>query len=159
MFEVIVNTIKGTPVAHIRCTSDTCKLGKSKSNLVVLHGMKIAKEHAIIELAKDGVYVIDISNSRTGIIVNDVKIEKSGPLSFADEIQIGGYIIKIKPPLSMINKSTESNGLINEQSTSSNSDLSNPELVPTTSDHLNTDSLHELNDKKTISSELLDSKK
>ncbi|MBV1908679.1 MAG: Flp pilus assembly complex ATPase component TadA [Kangiellaceae bacterium] len=108
MFEVKVRTQKGTEVAHLRCTSDNCGLGKSKSNLVVLHGIKIAQEHAVLKLVENGIFIRDISNSRTGVAVNGKKIEESGPLTEDDTVQIGGYIIQITPPKSQQHKISES---------------------------------------------------
>ena len=98
MFEVKVRTQKGTQVAHLRCTSDVCKMGKSKSNLVVLHGMKIAPDHALLKLRSDGVHIEDISSSRTGVVVNGDKVKTAGPVKNSDKIEIGGYVIQIVPP-------------------------------------------------------------
>lgn len=105
MFEVNVRTQKGTNVANVRCSSEHCRLGKSKSNLIVLHGIKISQEHAILELMDDGVYIQDISNSRTGVSLNGDKVKNAGPLTLNDTINIGGYVIQVKPPTSQINRS------------------------------------------------------
>ena len=106
MFEINVRTQKGTQVARLRCTSDVCKLGKSKNNLVVLHGMKIAPEHAVLTLNEDGVHIEDVSNSRTGVVVNGTKTKNLGPLSTEDNIEIGGYVIRVKPPKGLSRNNT-----------------------------------------------------
>ncbi|MGX5173450.1 ATPase, T2SS/T4P/T4SS family [Aliikangiella sp. IMCC44653] len=96
MFEIILSTKKGTNVGTVRCATEFCKLGKAKSNLVVLHGMKVAAEHALIKIEESGLFVEDISNTSMGVVVNGDKVKHAGPLKESDKIVIGGYLIQVK---------------------------------------------------------------
>jgi len=94
MYEINVTTKKGTKVAKARVSEDSCTLGKSKDNLVVLHGWKIGKVHARIYSENDGIYIED-NESKLGTIVNDNVVKKYGPLNRKDLISIGDYNIRI----------------------------------------------------------------
>ncbi|WP_105199897.1 ATPase, T2SS/T4P/T4SS family [Pseudoalteromonas sp. T1lg10] len=94
MFEVIVNTAKGTKVGTIKCNETTCVIGKDKRHPVVLHGFKVSREHAKLYLRDDGIYLEDRA-SRTGTLVNGKSVESAGPLHVDDVIEIGGYHLSV----------------------------------------------------------------
>tara|TARA_R110002072_G_scaffold172728_5_gene327110 strand:- start:54575 stop:56266 length:1692 start_codon:yes stop_codon:yes gene_type:complete len=95
MFEVAVKTKKGTHVSRVTCSENECSIGKSKDNLVVLSGWKIGKTHAKLELNSDGLYIAD-NGSKVGTLVNNINIDKFGPLSNEDLISLGDYCITVK---------------------------------------------------------------
>ncbi|MCQ8876780.1 ATPase, T2SS/T4P/T4SS family [Pseudoalteromonas shioyasakiensis] len=95
MFDVIVQTAKGTPVNRIKCNEKTCVIGKDKHHKVSLHGFKVSKEHAKLYLNDEGIFLEDRA-SRTGTQVNGNKVESAGPLTETDLIEIGGYHIRVE---------------------------------------------------------------
>lgn len=95
MFDVIVNTAKGTAVNRIKCNEKTCVIGKDKQYKVNLHGFKVSKEHAKLYLNDDGIFLEDRA-SLTGTKVNGKKIDSAGPLAPTDVIEIGGYHIQVE---------------------------------------------------------------
>lgn len=95
MFQVNVKTNKGTKVADLICSAETCNIGKDSNCFVVLHGWKVAKEHAQIYWSDNGIYVKDLG-SKTGTQVNGTNVEAYGPLTEDDEISIHAYRIRVK---------------------------------------------------------------
>ena len=80
MLNISVTTPKGN-TSPIECTIDSCSIGKSDENLIVLQGWTVAKKHAAIQRKPDGVYVEDLGSS-SGTEVNGQKISrKSGGVS------------------------------------------------------------------------------
>lgn len=95
MFEINVSTRKGRGVQRIHCADERCRIGRDKDNLVVLQGWKVAGIHAWLSLKPEGVYISD-NKTRTGLIVNESKVEEYGPLQDKDLIIIGDYCIQIR---------------------------------------------------------------
>jgi pilus assembly protein CpaF len=93
MFQVTVETNKGTRVADIFCSDETCVIGKGPENLVSLHGWNVDRHHAELCLKADGVHVRDLSR-RSGIRVNGQKLQAYGPLTERDVIAIHDYRIR-----------------------------------------------------------------
>ena len=94
MFDVIVITDKGTNVNRIRCTLKQCTIGKSRDNLVVIRGWRVAAVHCKIELTDKGLYVEDVSDGN-GITVNGNTVPFYGPIRSSDVISIGNYDFRI----------------------------------------------------------------
>tara|TARA_R110001592_G_C13189889_1_gene752295 strand:+ start:7083 stop:8774 length:1692 start_codon:yes stop_codon:yes gene_type:complete len=95
MFEVAVKTKKGTKVSRVTCSEAQCSIGKSKDNLIVLSGWKVGKKHAMLELNIDGVYIAD-NGSKAGTLVNNINVDRFGPLSTKDLISLGDYCLTVK---------------------------------------------------------------
>jgi pilus assembly protein CpaF len=93
MLKIAVTTPKGQR-SEIECTIDSCSIGKSDDNLIVLQGWTVAKKHAQIRRKPDGVYVEDLGSS-SGTEVNGKKIEQHGPLKSGDSIAIAGYSLAV----------------------------------------------------------------
>ena len=93
MLKIAVTTPKGQR-SEIECTIDSCSIGKSDDNLIVLQGWTVAKKHAQIRRKPDGVYVEDLGSS-SGTEVNGKKIEQHGPLKPGDSIAIAGYSLAV----------------------------------------------------------------
>ena len=94
MFDVIVITDKGTNVNRIRCTLKQCTIGKSRDNLVVIRGWRVAAVHCKIELTDKGLYVEDVSDGN-GITVNGNSVPFYGPIRSSDVISVGNYDFRL----------------------------------------------------------------
>ncbi len=93
MLRIAVTTPKGQ-TSEIECTIDTCSIGKSDENLIVLQGWTVAKKHAVVQRKPDGVYVEDLGSS-SGTEINGSKITRHGPLKPGDKIAIAGYTLEV----------------------------------------------------------------
>ena len=93
MLRIAVTTPKGQ-TSEIECTIDSCSIGKSDENLIVLQGWTVAKKHATVQRKPDGVYVEDLGSS-SGTEVNGSKITRHGPLKPGDRIVIAGYSLEV----------------------------------------------------------------
>ena len=95
MFDITIQTTKGTFVAKQNCADDECVLGKSDETISPLHGWRVAKQHAHIYRESGELFIKDLQ-TRHGTYVNGTKIETYGPLSLADSIEIHGYSISVE---------------------------------------------------------------
>ncbi len=68
-------------------------VGRSKVCDIFLTNSTVSRSHAVIALRKDGFYVFD-TESKSGIQVNDKKIEKSVKLNHGDIVAFGTAIMK-----------------------------------------------------------------
>ena len=68
-------------------------VGRSKFCDVVFSNSTVSRSHAVVALRKDGFYVFD-TESKTGVHVNQQKIEKQAKLSDGDIIAFGTAIMK-----------------------------------------------------------------
>ena len=93
MLRIAVTTPKGQ-TSEIECTIDSCSIGKSDENLILLQGWAVAKKHATVQRKPDGVYVEDLGSS-SGTEVNGSKISRHGPLKSGDKIAIAGYKLEV----------------------------------------------------------------
>jgi len=94
MLNISVTTPKGN-TSPIECTIDSCSIGKSDENLIVLQGWTVAKKHAAIQRKPEGVYIEDLGSS-SGTEVNGKKISgRHGPLLPGDKIAIAGYTLEV----------------------------------------------------------------
>ncbi len=97
MYQVQVMTAKGTVIANEMVSQDTCGIGKTSDNHIILHGWQVSQRHACLRLEGVEVYVEDLGSS-SGTRVNGNKIQRFGPLGTSDVIEIQGYQIRVKPP-------------------------------------------------------------
>jgi len=95
MFEITIETVKGTFVAKQNCAEHECILGKSKDSISPLHGWRVAKQHAHIYRESGELFIKDLA-TRHGTYVNGDKIDSHGPLSSLDIIEIHGYNIRVE---------------------------------------------------------------
>lgn len=94
MFVVQIETSNRDP-RQVRCLNDSCGIGRSEDNLIMLQGWNIAGEHARIRAHHDGAY-IEVLSSRTPIIVNGDRVqEQHGPLHRDDIVAIGSYRLRV----------------------------------------------------------------
>jgi pilus assembly protein CpaF len=71
------------------------KLGRSKDCEVQLRGWRVGKEHARLFESAEG-WTLEDSGQFTGTWVNSARIVRYGPLTFADQIRIGGSTIRVR---------------------------------------------------------------
>ncbi|MDB5764477.1 MAG: hypothetical protein JWQ21_3472 [Herminiimonas sp.] len=94
MLHIAVTTPKGQRTEE-ECTIDSCSVGKSDENRIMLQGWSVGRKHATIHRRKDGVYVEDHGAS-AGTKVNGKKVpDLYGPLKPGDEINICDYILAV----------------------------------------------------------------
>ncbi|WP_086933200.1 ATPase, T2SS/T4P/T4SS family [Agarilytica rhodophyticola] len=96
MYRVDVNTKSGTKVSSFTWSEEECQIGRSKSNHIVLHGWRVSGVHAIIRNMSEGAFISASVDSRN-IVVNKKKFAEYGPIQESDIIQIGDYVIRLKP--------------------------------------------------------------
>jgi pilus assembly protein CpaF len=97
MYHVQVTTTKGTVIASEMVNEPVCRIGKTSDNNIVLHGWQIGQRHAQLKLEGADVFVEDLG-AGSGTQVNGKRIDRYGPLSADDVIEIQGYRVRIKPP-------------------------------------------------------------
>lgn len=94
MLHIAVVTPKGQRTEE-ECTIDSCTIGKSDDNRIMLQGWTVGRKHATIHRRQDGVYVEDHGAS-SGTKVNNQKVVGSyGPLKKTDQIMICDYTLAV----------------------------------------------------------------
>ena len=73
---------------------DTIRVGKLPSSDIIVQGKGAARMHAVIEVSKTCVRVLDLG-SVTGTILNDAKIRNSTELNEGDVLQFGSSTVVI----------------------------------------------------------------
>jgi len=94
MFVVSVKTLKGMQVSRVRCIDERCSIGKSRENLITLHGWKISRRHAEFVRRKDGIHIAELEEGGA-VLVNGSKVRSFGPIGIADLVQIGDYHLSV----------------------------------------------------------------
>jgi len=97
MYEISVLTDDGTLLQKHQCADARCSIGR-QDQAILLKGWSIGKHHADIVLEEDGLYVQD-KGSMTGTLVNGARVRQYGPLTAMDSIEIGSYVLQVKPLL------------------------------------------------------------
>jgi pilus assembly protein CpaF len=94
MLLIAVTTPKGQRTEE-ECTIDTCTIGKSDENRIILQGWSVGRSHATVQRRSDGVFVNDLGAS-AGTRINGNKISGSyGPLKSGDKISICDYVLEV----------------------------------------------------------------
>lgn len=96
MFEVVVETAN-REARQVRCLNDSCGVGKSDRNLVVLQGWDIAEDHAAFRARSEGVFM-EVLGGRAPVAVNGERIaykNTHGPLRQEDVVTIGAYRLRV----------------------------------------------------------------
>ena len=70
-------------------------IGRGRDCAVPLAGWRVAREHARIVRSPQGLMLEDLGQFH-GTWVNGSRVVRHGPLAFADQIQIGGYKIRVQ---------------------------------------------------------------
>ncbi|HJV76478.1 MAG TPA: FHA domain-containing protein, partial [Noviherbaspirillum sp.] len=94
MLHIAVINPKGLRTEE-ECTIDSCTIGKSDENRIILQGWTVGRKHATIHRRQDGVYVED-HGAASGTRVNGQRISGVyGPLKKGDEIGICDYVMAV----------------------------------------------------------------
>ena len=94
MYQVKVSTARGMHVSDAYISEATCSIGKDPESDVVLHSWRIERRHAKLAIEDEGLFVQDMSG-RGGTRVNGKRVEKYGPLSPEDIIEIHDYRLQV----------------------------------------------------------------
>lgn len=81
--------------------ADGLTIGREPGCDIVIAAGEVSRRHARIELKTDGYVIVDISTN--GILVNDVRIDRSHPLARGDRIRIGSEELRFHADLEQIN--------------------------------------------------------
>ncbi len=73
---------------------DVVVIGKSSDADVCLRGWNVSKAHARLVIYENDVFIED-SGSLFGIVVNDARVVRHGPITNSDVIRIGSYTLSI----------------------------------------------------------------
>lgn len=114
MFKVIVRSREGESLSEFFIKGESATLGTSNENTIVLEGRKVAKCHAQFDLKDDGVYVVNRATLKP-LYVAGQKVERFGPLTIDDDIQIADYCIKVKVTNVDPNYPNEKEGAVDKQ--------------------------------------------
>ena len=89
----IVDDVGGS--IEVPVEADTAVIGKGSQCDVQLAGWRVGKEHARLLRTPQGVMLEDLGHF-SGTWVNGSRVVRHGPLSFADQIQIAGYKVRVQ---------------------------------------------------------------
>ncbi|MDD2557007.1 MAG: ATPase, T2SS/T4P/T4SS family [Desulfuromonadaceae bacterium] len=95
MMRIKVKGRNGQELECVECADHLCTIGRSSKNFLQLKGWRIAGVHAQLERRGDGIYVQDMSGA-IGTTVNGKAADTYGPLSSADVISIGSYLLSVE---------------------------------------------------------------
>lgn len=76
---------------------DVASLGRGRQSLIEMHGWRVAKEHARLQWSAEG-WSIEDQGTLSGTYVNGARIVRYGPLTFADQIRVGPYVLRLREP-------------------------------------------------------------
>ncbi len=93
MIIVKVSSPKGPP-SEIACVGNQFTAGNGPDNLLRLFGGKVAPVHFRV-VEENGRIVVEDGGSVHGTFVNGERIGRSCPLTPADQIQVGDYVIRV----------------------------------------------------------------
>jgi pilus assembly protein CpaF len=80
---------------ELRLDAEQALIGRGRDCQVPLAGWRVGKEHARIVASPKGWMLEDLGQFG-GTWVNGSRVVRHGPLTFADQIQIGGYLVRVR---------------------------------------------------------------
>lgn len=78
-------------------TDGSHRIGRSVTADILLEDPMISRKHAVIERSADGIRVLD-DRSLNGVFVNGERVELQRSLGDGDEVQIGGFVLRLLLP-------------------------------------------------------------
>jgi pilus assembly protein CpaF len=81
--------------SELRLDTKQALIGRGRDCHVPLTGWRVGKEHARIVASAKGWMLEDLGQFG-GTWVNGSRVVRHGPLTFADQIQIGGYLVRVR---------------------------------------------------------------
>lgn len=94
MFRIEVKDKKEQMLESVRCTATDCEIGSSDEGLITLKGWRLAPRHIRVYRDIAGLFVENISNGKE-LSVSGKVIDRHGPLTEADVIELGKYKIYV----------------------------------------------------------------
>src|ERR671938_1972818 len=91
----LVLTEKGGESKQLSFDKDEVTLGRVQGNDIVLPKGNVSKRHCRI-LSHSGRYSVEDLKSTNGTYINGRKITETTPVSGADKIYVGDYIVKVE---------------------------------------------------------------
>ena len=85
----------GIDGTELRVQDLPCTIGRDPASGITLPGWRVARAHAELRRIGDGVHLVDLG-TLVGTRVNGVRVDAHGPLREADEIEIGGYRLRVR---------------------------------------------------------------
>jgi pilus assembly protein CpaF len=80
---------------ELRLDAEQALIGRGRDCQVPLAGWRVGKEHARIVASAKGWMLEDLGQFG-GTWVNGSRVVRHGPLTFGDQIQIGGYLVRVR---------------------------------------------------------------
>lgn len=80
--------------AVIDLTDGSHRIGRSITADIQLEDPMISRKHAVIERSGTSIRVLD-DRSLNGVFVNGERVELQRPLDSGDEVQIGGFVLRL----------------------------------------------------------------
>ncbi len=81
--------------SELRLDTEQALIGRGRDCHVPLAGWRVGKEHARIVASAKGWMLEDLGQFG-GTWVNGSRVVRHGPLNFGDQIQIGGYLLRVR---------------------------------------------------------------
>jgi pilus assembly protein CpaF len=94
MFRIEVKDKKDQLLESVRCAAKDCEIGSSDEGIISLKGWRLASKHLRIYRELAGLFVENISNGKE-LSVNGQRVERQGPLTEDDVIEVGRYRIAV----------------------------------------------------------------
>jgi pSer/pThr/pTyr-binding forkhead associated (FHA) protein len=82
---------------EIELTDGSHRIGRSITADIQLEDPMISRKHAVIERSSEGIRVLD-DRSLNGVFVNGERVELQRGLADGDEVQIGGFVLRLLLP-------------------------------------------------------------
>lgn len=79
---------------EIDLTEGSHRIGRSITADIQLEDPMISRKHAVIERSGPSIRVLD-DRSLNGVFVNGERVELQRPLGDGDEVQIGGFVLRL----------------------------------------------------------------
>ncbi len=86
----------GQPTRTVRVDRTPCRIGRSRDCELPLASWRIGRVHAEIHVSGRAARIVD-AGTLGGTVVNGERIVEFGPLSAADRIELGGFVLHVQP--------------------------------------------------------------
>ncbi len=106
MFTVEIRK-KNEVIDRIECNTTKVVVGKSRDADIVLKGWSVGEKHACFYDCDDGVYILDLKSTSSGVKVNGQKTDEYGPIQVDDQIDIAGTTLGVVAPQNDLNSAAE----------------------------------------------------
>lgn len=84
----------GRDTRHLDISCLPCRIGRGRECELQLPGWRVARQHAELQLIGNDVRIVD-AGTLSGTLVNGRRVSDFGPLTGADQIEIGGFRLRV----------------------------------------------------------------